>query len=161
MQVIFSNRAYASIISEIHERPNLETGGIFLGCHKIKVWYVLESIDPGPNAVFDTNFFEYDREYTEHLINRTASIYQDEMSLIGLWHKHPDFCNTFSSVDDETNIKFAQMSSSGAISVIVNVDPAIRLSTFHVKLPLTYTKIKYMVGDNKIPEQLLQLKDYL
>jgi phage terminase large subunit len=76
MQVIFSNRAYMAVISETIEKIKTETGGIFLGCYENGNWYVVEAIDPGPKSVFQVAYFEYDKKYTEHLINKIARMYQ-------------------------------------------------------------------------------------
>jgi len=159
MQIIFSNRAYISLISETSEKIKTETGGIFLGCYESGNWYVIESIDPGPKSVFQVAYFEYDKKYTEHLINKIARIYQSKLTLIGLWHRHPGSFDEFSSTDNGTNSEYAKMSPNGAISVLVNIDPKFRITPYHVTLPLRYTKISYKVGDDLIPENLLQLKN--
>ena len=67
--VVFSERAFISILVETQEKIKTETGGVFLGYRKGDIWYVIESIDPGPNSVFQTAYFEYDQAYINHLIN--------------------------------------------------------------------------------------------
>ena len=57
--VVFSERAFISILVETQEKIKTETGGVFLGYRKGDIWYVIESIDPGPNSVFQTAYFEY------------------------------------------------------------------------------------------------------
>lgn len=158
MQVIFSNRAYLAIIAETAEKMKTETGGIFLGCYENNNWYVIEAIDPGPKSVFQAAYFEYDRKYTEHLINKLSRMYQAKLTLIGLWHRHPGSFDEFSSTDDGTNAEYAKLSANGAISVLVNIDPKFRITPYHVAHPLRYTKISHKVGDDLIPEHLLQLK---
>ncbi|MCL2295356.1 MAG: Mov34/MPN/PAD-1 family protein [Spirochaetes bacterium] len=159
MQVIFSNRAYTAVISETSEKIKTETGGIFLGCFENGNWYVIEAIDPGPKAIFQVAYFEYDKKYTEHLINKLVQIYQAKLTLIGLWHRHPGSFDEFSSTDDGTNSDYAKMSANGAVSVLVNIDPKFRITPYHVAWPLKYTKIAYKVGDNLIPEHLLALRN--
>ena len=44
--VVFSERAFTSILVETQEKIRTETGGVFLGYRKGDVWYVIESIDP-------------------------------------------------------------------------------------------------------------------
>jgi len=159
MQIVFSNRAYMSVISETTEKIKTETGGIFLGCYENSNWYVIEAIDPGPKSVFQAAYFEYDQKYTEHLINKIARMYHAKLSLIGLWHRHPGSFDEFSSTDDGTNSDYAKLSVNGAVSVLVNIDPKFRITPYHVAWPLRYTKITYKVGDDLIPEQMLQLKN--
>ena len=158
MEVIFSNRAYASVLSETTEKIQTETGGLFLGTVIDDVWYIIESIDPGPNSVFEVAYFEYDQAYTQHLIRKIANLYSSKLDLIGLWHRHPGSFDIFSQTDDGTNSKYASMREKGAISALVNIDPNFRITMYHVDQPCRYTKIKYNVGDEYIPQKLLQLK---
>jgi len=161
MQVILSERAYLSIMSETSQRAETETGGTFLGCYENEIWYIVETIEPGSKSVFKESYFEYDREYTEQLINKKAQMYKSEMTLIGLWHRHPYSIDDFSPMDDETNSNYAKLSENGAISIIVNTDPEFRMTAYHVAQPLKYTKIKYNVGDNLIPKHLMQKRKKL
>jgi integrative and conjugative element protein (TIGR02256 family) len=147
-----------AILSETTEKIKTETGGVFLGCYENGTWYVIEAIDPGPKSVFQVAYFEYDRKYTEHLINKIARIYQAKLTLVGLWHRHPGSLDKFSSTDDGTNSDYAKLSPNGAVSVLVNVDPKFRITPYHVAWPLRYTKISYEVGDSLIPEHLQRLK---
>ena len=159
MQLVFSDRAYVAILSEVSERIQTETGGVFLGCYENGTWYVIEAIDPGPKSVFQATRFEYDHEYIEHSINKTARIYQARLMLIGIWHRHPGSSDEFSLTDNETNSDYAKLSPNGAVSVLVNIDPAFRMTPYHVAWPLRHTKITYKTGDDLIPEHLLQLKN--
>jgi len=158
MQVIFSDRAYTAIVSETAEKIKTETGGIFLGHYENDIWYVIEAIDPGPESIFHVAYFEYDRSYTEHLINKIARMYHANLTLVGLWHRHPGSFDEFSSTDNGTNSDYAKLSPNGAISILVNVDPKFRITPYHVAWPLKYTKITHKIGDDLIPKHLFQLK---
>lgn len=158
MRVVFSNRAYVSILAETTEKITTETGGLFLGRCIDDVWYVIEAIDPGPKSIFEVAYFEYDQKYTQHLINKVANLYDIKLDLIGLWHRHPGSMDFFSSTDDGTNSKYASMNPKGAISGLVNVDPKFRLTMYQVDRPCTYSAIKYDVGDEFIPKELMALK---
>ena len=115
-------------MSEAVRKPETENGGTFLGCYKDDFWYVMETIEPGPNSVFTKSYFEYDREYTERLINKKARLYKSEMNLFGFWHSHPGSVDEFSPIDDETNSEYSKLSKNGAISIIVNIDPDFRMT---------------------------------
>lgn len=158
MNVVFSNRAYASVLSETTEKIQTETGGLFLGTIIDDVWYIIEAIDPGPDSVFEVAYFEYDQAYTQHLIRKIANLYSSKLDLIGLWHRHPGSFDIFSSTDDGTNSKYAAMREKGAISALVNIDPNFRITMYHVDQSCRYSKIKYIVGDENIPQNLLRLK---
>ena len=159
MQVIFSDDAHRGIISEAFDKMDTETGGVLLGRYENDTWYIIETIEPGPKAVFQEAYFEYDREYVECKINRIAHKYQAELTLIGMWHKHLGSYNEFSSTDDITNSEYAKMSENGAISILVNVDPNFRITPYHVAVPFKYTRIECNIGDELVPERLLRLED--
>lgn len=158
MRVVFSNRAYASVLAETTEKIKTETGGLFLGTVQNDTWYIIEAIDPGPKSIFEVAYFEYDQKYTQHLINKIANLYDAQLTLIGLWHRHPGSFDQFSSTDDGTNAKYASMRKEGAISALVNIDPIFRMTMYQVDRPCRYRKISYDVGDNLIPDELLKFK---
>lgn len=158
MRVVFSNRAYASVLSETTEKIKTETGGLFLGTVKNDTWYIIEAIDPGPKSIFEVAYFEYDQKYTQHLINKIANLYDEKLSLIGLWHRHPGSFDQFSSTDNGTNAKYAAMRKEGAISALVNIDPDFRITMYQVNQPCRYKKIAYEIGDQLIPDELLKYK---
>ena len=157
MRVVFSDSAFKAVVSEAAEKTNVETGGVFLGCYENETWYVIETIEPGLKAIFQEAYFEYDSEYIAEKINETARMYQSELTLIGLWHKHPGCFNEFTSTDDNTNSEYAKLSNYGAISILVNTVPGFRMTPYHVTWPLKYSKIEYKVGDEFIPQRLLKI----
>ena len=155
-KVVFSDRAMAALMTETRQMISTETGGVFLGHKQDDVWYIIESIDPGPNSVFLKVYFEYDTPYINHLINKINKLYHCELDLIGLWHRHPGSLDTFTSTDDGTNTEYAKLNPGGAISALVNIDPEFRLTMYGVTLPLQYQELPYEVGDDKIPAQYLE-----
>ena len=158
MKVVFSDRAFAAIMAETTEKIKTETGGLFLGSFEDGIWYVIEAIDPGPKSIFEVAYFEYDQQYTQHLINKIANLYDKKLTLIGLWHRHPGSFDQFSSTDDGTNSKYAKMRKEGAISALVNIDPKFRLTMYHIDQPCRYSVIEYDVGNHLIPDEMLRYK---
>ena len=158
MKVVFSDRAFAAIMAETTEKIKTETGGLFLGSFEDGIWYVIEAIDPGPKSIFEVAYFEYDQQYTQHLINKIANLYDKKLTLIGLWHRHPGSFDQFSSTDDGTNSKYARMRKEGAISALVNIDPEFRLTMYHVDQPCRYSVIEYDIGNHLIPDEMLRYK---
>jgi proteasome lid subunit RPN8/RPN11 len=163
-QVIFSERAYIALMTETFANINTETGGIFLGHFDNDKWYIIETIDPGPKSVFSPAYFEYDQAYINHLINKINLLYKNPLRIVGLWHRHPGSMDYFSSTDDNTHAKFAEINSYGVISALVNIDPSFRI-TFYTISPtgsksrghLTSSKRlqSYRVGNEYIPADLL------
>ena len=155
-QVVFSENAYLGIIAETYEKVGTETGGIFLGKYYQGKWYILETLDPGPNSIFRPAYFEYDHPYVNHLANKTARFYKNGLDLIGLWHRHPGSFSSFSSTDDSTNLEYAKICTNGAISVLVNLDPEFRMTVYHVSPSLNYNKLNFLVGSSYIPQEILE-----
>lgn len=164
MRVVFSERAFIELLAETYEKISTETGGVFLGYYENETWYIVECLDPGPKSIFEVAYFEYDENYVQHLINKVARIYKRNLSLLGLWHRHPGSFDIFSSTDDGTNLKYAQLAPQGAISALVNIDPKFRLTMYHVSNPLRYKKIQFEVNNTMFPEDILSLhsiNDYI
>lgn len=159
--IVFSNKAYNAIIDETIKKDPIETGGILLG-HVLDngTWIVMEVLPPGIHSTHEYAFFEYDEVFVNYLANSVASKYEQELSLLGLWHRHPGSMDYFSGTDDGTNAKFAAISPCGAISGLVNVDPKFRLTMRHVSSPLQYDLVDFEVGDDIIPESYFELKHY-
>jgi proteasome lid subunit RPN8/RPN11 len=154
--VVLSDRAYIAILTETFGKLETETGGVFLGHYKNGIWYVIESIDPGPKSVFSPVQFEYDQKYINHIINKINTLYKDPLQLIGLWHRHPGSMDTFSSTDDKTNAMYAKINTYGAISALVNIDPKLRITVYSVSLqPRMYGHLEYTFGNKHIPDELL------
>ena len=157
-RIIISSRAYNAILSETSDKISTETGGILLGRVIGRIWFIIESIDPGPNSVFEISHFEYDTEYVNYLAKVLSKQYKEGLAVLGLWHRHPGSLDTFSHADDITNSEFVRLSGIGAISALVNIDPVLRLTIYHVTLPLKYNKLSFEVNDSLISENLLEYK---
>ncbi len=160
MRVVFSDRAYVAVLAETYSKIRTETGGVFLGKYADGTWYIVEAIDPGPKSIFRVDYFEYDQEYVQHLINKKALLYHARLELIGLWHRHPGSFDIFSATDGGTNSQYAAMRDEGAISMLVNLEPEFRFSIYHVAQPCTYSRIySFEVGDGLFPKELLQYRN--
>lgn len=168
--IVFSNKAYNAIIRESFDKDPVETGGILLG-HILDngVWIVIEVLPPGIKCIFERAYFEYDDAFVNYLAQSVANQYKIPLELLGLWHRHPDSMDVFSSTDDGTNTTFAQQNPNGVISGLVNIDPRFRLTMYHMDNPgnmirqynrPNYERIEIEVGDDIIPEEYFQLKYY-
>lgn len=157
--VVFSNKAWNAIVNETFRKDPVETGGILLG-HILSngYWIVMEAIPPGLSAIHQKAYFEYDTDFVNYLANSVAKQYKMDLSVLGLWHRHPGSMDVFSGTDDGTNATFAQMNEYGAISGLVNIDPKLRFTLRHVAYPLHYQIVDMEVGDDLIPRQYFELK---
>jgi hypothetical protein len=148
-------------MTETFKKDPLETGGILLG-HILDngIWIVMEVLPPGWRSTFQYAYFEYDEQFVNYVAQNESKKYEQELSLLGLWHRHPGSMDTFSGTDDGTNRTFARLHPKGAISGLVNIDPRFRLTMYHCSNPLRYTKVDVEVGDDLIPEEYFNLKYY-
>lgn len=158
--VVFTKRAFNAIVTETIDKNPVETGGIFIGYILDNgIWIVVETIPPGIDTVNERAYFEYDTEFINYLSNVVAKQYVGNLQVLGLWHRHPGSMDVFSSTDNETNILFANNSSYGAISCLVNCDPRMRLTMYGVDQQCNYTPIQWSVDDETlIPKELLKLQ---
>ena len=171
--VVFSDRAYNSIICETFRWEPNETGGFLLGqVLDNGTWYVIEAIPPGysqtsrQDMVFhEAGYFEPNTAFTEYMANTVANQYDKPLMLLGLWHRHPGSMDFFSGTDDETNSRLAQNESWGIISGLINVDPKLRLTMRHVPNDIhsqngkpQYQIVDIEIGSDLIPEEFIKLK---
>ena len=157
--VVFTKRAFNAIVTETIDKNPVETGGIFIGyLLNNGIAIVVETIPPGIRTINQRAYFEYDADFVNYLSNVIAKQYVGNLHVLGLWHRHPGSMDTFSITDNGTNIKFAVNNGNyGAISALVNCDPKLRLTMYHVNPDCTYTPIEWSVDDGIIPEELLKL----
>lgn len=157
--VIFSQRAFNSIVTEVIDKHPIETGGILIGYILDNgAWVVVENIPPGYHTIHQRAYFEYDAEFVNYLSNVIALQYKGNLQVLGLWHRHPGSMDIFSRTDDGTNIKFARDRQCGAISALVNCDPRMRITMYHVSPDGRYQPIEWYVDDGEtIPAGYLEL----
>lgn len=164
--VIISDKAYNAMIRESFAKHPVETGGILLGYILDNgMWVVMEMIPPGINGVFQTAYFEYDQDFVNYLGTSIANQYKEPLQVLGLWHRHPGSMDYFSATDDGTNSEFASKNPYGVISGLVNIDPAFRLTMYHLDhnngirpSNIAYSNVEVAVGDDLIPEKFFELR---
>jgi len=157
--VIFTKRAFNAIITETIDKNPVETGGVFIGYLLDNgICIVVETIPPGFKTVNQRAYFEYDADFINYLSNVIAKQYVGNLQVLGLWHRHPGSLDSFSTTDDGTNILFARNNGKyGAISALVNCDPKLRLTMYHVDSNCRYTPIDWSIDDGIIPANFLKL----
>lgn len=164
--VVISDKAYNAIIRESFAKHPVETGGILLGYILDNgIWVVMEMIPPGINGIFQTAYFEYDRDFVNYLGTSIANQYREPLQLLGLWHRHPGSMDYFSTTDDGTNSEFASRNPYGVISGLVNIDPKFRLTMYHLNhmegqrpRNIAYSTVDVEIGDDLIPEKFFELR---
>lgn len=148
-KVVISDRAYASIVAESLSRDPLETGGILLGHYENGIWYVVESTDPGLNTSHTTVHHEMDQQYHNHIYPVISRVYEKDLLLLGLWHRHPGSFNKFSADDNKTNSEYAKVIENGALSFLINLASETQLTCYYLDYCDTraYFQPKVEIGD--------------
>ena len=153
--VVLSNRAYTSMLLEVVQNIKNETGGVLLGNIVNGIWYVVDSIDPGLEAVKLPTYFQWDTEYVNHLAKKLGALYKYPLTILGFWHKHPEDIDYFSKTDEDAIASNLKNSKFGLLSMLVNIDPELRM-TFYYCWSNIFAKVRYDVGDEYFPVELLE-----
>lgn len=160
--VVLSDRAVSVIVSHTLAYDPEETGGILLGWQKEGVCYVVEATDAGPNAFHSPHHMEMNEEYQNHVYPMLHGAYRHGVDLLGLWHRHPDSYDRFSPTDLATNAAYARSIGGTAVSMLVNLDPDLRLSCFFCQLNetggLDICRVPVLVGSHHFRDtELLEM----
>lgn len=158
--VVFTKRAFNAIVTETISKHPIETGGIFLGyLLDNDTWIVIENVSPGFKSTHRSAYFEYDTDFVTYLANVLANQYKGNLRILGLWHRHPGSMDIFSSTDEQTNRNYASDCPQGAISALVNCDPKMRMTMYHVAQNGQHQLAEWYVDDGDIiPQELLELR---
>lgn len=148
-KIVISDRAYTSIIAEALSRDPDETGGILLGIIDKDIWYVVEATDPGISTFHNRVHHEMDEAYHNHIYPILSRLYEKDLFLLGLWHRHPGTLNTFSGDDNRTNTSYSEAIGKGTISFILNFIPDAQLTCYYLddKGTGSYYRPEVRVGD--------------
>ena len=148
--IIMTDRAFAQIYCETQYRDNKETGGLLLGHFIHNMWFIIESSDPGYNCIFHPTYHINNEEYANHVCTVLSRLYKHPLSFLGMWHRHTGSNNSFSTVDNATNTKYAKSVGNGCISLIINQDPLFRITAYYVDICgtcISYTQTDLAIGN--------------
>lgn len=148
-EIVISDRAYTSIIAEALSRDPDETGGILLGIIDKDTWYVVEATDPGLSTFHNRVHHEMDEKYHNHVYPVISRLYENDLCLLGLWHRHPGTLNTFSGDDNRTNTSYSEAIGNGTLSFLLNFIPNAQLTCYYLddKGTGSYYKPEVKIGD--------------
>lgn len=148
-KIVISDRAYTSIIAEALSRDPDETGGILLGIIDKDIWYVVEATDPGLSTFHNRVHHEMDEKYHNHVYPVVSRLYEKDLCLLGLWHRHPGTLNTFSGDDNRTNTSYSEAIGNGTLSFLLNFVPDAQLTCYYLddKGTGSYYKPDVRIGD--------------
>lgn len=157
--IVLSNRAAKAIISETLSHGRDETGGILLGNFNNGIWYVVESIDPGLDIVNHSVNFEYDPVYVNHLTKKLGVLYHHPLTILGVWHRHPGSMDHFSFQDLNSIANMTNNARIGIISMLVNLDPELRMTFYYCNKSGEVMPVYYDIGDDYFLPEILTYAD--
>lgn len=99
--VRISDRALAAMASGIEKFPDSENGGIILGIRKDDKFDIVEAIEAGEKAIHETGKLTCDMKSTVYIAAMLSGLYEEELEVIGIWHKHNHNYNPPFSTEDE------------------------------------------------------------
>ena len=156
LHVILSDRAYASIINDVLQNGSLETGMVLLGNIVGRIWYVTECVPAGPESFNTHSDFRMDLTFVNYMVKKISSLYRHPVSILGFYHRHPESMDYFSMTDLKTIRDNLATSPNGLISMLVNVDPDLRM-TFYYANGDRLMRVGYDHGDEYFPKELLEM----
>ena len=158
--VAVSDRAYRAILAEVFSHGDNETGGVFLGHFHQGIWYLVDVVDPGiKDTINSRSYFQYDIPYANHLAGALKRIYRYPPGILGFYHRHPGSMDTFSGTDLDTIDDHVQDSRCGILTMLVNMDPSLRMTFYYAGKDRVLTRVPYTVGDDAFPEEILALAE--
>lgn len=108
--VRISNRSLAAMVSGIERFPDTENGGPLLGKVRNDKIDIIEAIEAGKNAIHEKAKLSCDEKSVEYIANTVKGLYEEELEVVGIWHKHNhDYDPPFSAED---NLFHKEMSGS-------------------------------------------------
>lgn len=156
LHVVLSDRAYAAIIAETLDHGENETGMVFLGNIYRRVWYVTECVPAGTAASHSRQTFTLDLDFVNYVAAQQHKLYRYPVSVLGFWHRHPGSMDMFSGMDMETMHANLAHCPNGLVSMLVNVDPELRMTFYHAK-GNRLMRVQYDHGDAYFPQELLEM----
>ena len=161
-KVILTEKVHKKIVAETLSYGADETGGVLIGYIYQGQWFVTDMIDAGrlQDTTHTRSFFVYDEGYVNHQLAKQSMVYKYPPSFLGFFHRHPGSLDTFSLPDECTMKTHCDMNGNGIISMLVNIDPELRMTFYYVGKDDALYNVEYEVSDEKIPEGFLELASY-
>lgn len=148
--VILSNRAVAAMVSGIEKFPDTENGGILLGIRRKGEIAVVEAIEAGEAAIHERGKLVCNIKSMEYIANTVKWLYEEELEVIGIWHKHNhDYIPAFSTEDNLCHKKVCDSLKKDIISILFqkNKDDEYIMRVFRYCLKHQFIEEEFEVKD--------------
>lgn len=89
------------MVSGVRRFPDTENGGLLLGIKKENKIFIVEAIEAGIDSVREKGRLSFEGSSMEHTVTSIIDLYEEELSIIGIWHKHGHDHNPPFSAEDE------------------------------------------------------------
>lgn len=109
-KVRISNRSLAAMVSGVERFPDTENAGILLGKFINNEFDIIEAIEAGESAIREKGKILCDVKSMEYMANIVKGLYEEDLEVIGIFHKHNNDYNPPFSIED--NLCHEKMSHS-------------------------------------------------
>lgn len=118
-KVRISNRSLAAMVSGVERFPDTENGGPLLGKVRNDEIDIIEAIEAGENAIHEKGKVSCDMKSVEYIANTVKGLYEEELEVVGIWHKHNhDYNPPFSTEDNLYHKEMSDLLKNDIISVL-------------------------------------------
>lgn len=118
-KVRISNRSLATMVSGIERFPDTENGGPLLGKVRVNGIDIIEAIEAGENAIHEKGKVSCDIKSVEYIASTIKGLYEEEVEVVGIWHKHNHNYNPpFSTEDNLCHKKMCDYLKQDIISIL-------------------------------------------
>lgn len=118
-KVRISNRSLAAMVSGVERFPDTENGGPLLGTVRNDEIDIIEAIEAGENATHEKGKVSCDTKSVEYIANTVKRLYEEELEVVGIWHKHNhDYNPPFSTEDNLYHKEMCDSLKKDIISIL-------------------------------------------
>lgn len=118
-KVRISDRSLAAMVSGVERFPDTENGGLLLGNIRNSEFDIIEAIEAGESAIHEKGKIFCDVKSMEYMANIVKGLYEKELEVVGIWHKHNhDYNPPFSTEDNLCHKKMCDSLNRDILSIL-------------------------------------------
>ena len=118
-KIRISNRALVAMVSGIERFPDTENGGPLLGTDDEDGIDIIESIEAGENAIHEKGNLSCDMSSVKYIADMINGLYEEDLKVVGIWHKHNhDYNPPFSTEDNLCHKEMCDSLKQDIISIL-------------------------------------------
>lgn len=149
-KIRISNRSLAAMVSGVERFPDTENGGLLLGKIRNNEFDIIEAIEAGESAIHEKGKLFCDVKSMEYMTNIVKGLYEEELKVVGIWHKHNhDYNPPFSIEDNLCHEKICASLNQDILSVLFqkNQDNEYTMRVFRYCLNHQLMEVEFDIED--------------